>query len=152
MSIVGILVKKMTKRYKNTFRNRVLSSIEAMPGTVVLREDVKSLGSSRQVSRALKDLVEDGKLIKLGYGIYAKAEISELLDRPIIRSGFTEACIEILNRLGISWEPSQAIKDYNEGRSQQVPARFEVRLKQRFRRKIGYNNRALRIEGMIYAK
>ncbi len=142
----------MTTRYKNTFRDKLLAYIETRPGIVVLRRDVSSLGGARQVSRALNDLVSDGQLVKLGYGIYAKAEPSEYLDRPVIRSGFTEACIEALKRLGVDWELSQAAKDYNTGKSQQVPARFEVRLKSRFRRKIQYENRTLRIESMIYAK
>jgi len=142
----------MTKRYKNTFRNRVLEHILNTPNSVILRKDIDFLGEPRQISRALKALVEDGELIKLGYGIYAKAEFSNLLDRPIISAGFTIACIEALKRLKVEWEPSQAIKDYNEGRSQQVPAHFEVRLKTRFRRKISHGNNALRLEGMVYAK
>ena len=117
-----------------------------------LRKDVKSLANARQVSRGLQALIEDGELVRLGLGIYAKARASKYLDCPVIKSGFTRACIEILERFGVSWEPSQAIKDYNEGRSQQVPARFEVRLKSRFRRRIAYDNQALRIEGMVYAK
>lgn len=137
---------------KKTFKNKMLAHILKAPGTVILRNDVSELGSSRQVSRALKALVKEGELIKLGYGIYAKAEASEHLNRPVIRTGFTEACIEALGRLKVEWEPSQAIKDYNAGKSQQVPARFEVRLKSRFRRKIAYGNRQLRLEGMIYAK
>lgn len=142
----------MVKRYKNSFRNSLLELVQVLPGAVVLRKDVAALGGSRQVSRGLKALVEDGELVKLGYGIYAKAERSEYLDHPIIRVGFTEACIEALERLGVCWEPSQALKDYNAGKSQQVPIRFEIRLKSRFRRKIAYRNCMLRREGMIYAK
>ena len=142
----------MAKRYKNSFSEKMLGCIEKMRKNVILRKDVKRLGSSRQVSRALKTLIEDGKLVKLGYGIYAKAELSEYIDRPIISVGFTEACIETLNRLKVDWELNQATKDYNSGKSQQVPARFEVRLKSRFRREISYGSRSLRLEGMIYAK
>lgn len=142
----------MTKRYRNSFRNRLLDYIGQMSGAVVLRKDVEPLGSVRQVSRGLKALVDDGELVKLGLGVYAKARSSEYIDCPVIRSGFTEACIEVLERFGVRWEPSQAIKDYNEGKSQQVPAKFEVRLKSRFRRKIAYGNQTLRIERMIYAK
>lgn len=143
----------MKKRYKNSFKNKMLDYIsKKLSYTVVLRKDVEHLGSPRQVSRGLKALVGDGELVKLGLGVYAKARPSEYLDRPVIRSGFTEACIEALERLGVSWEASQAVKDYNEGKSQQVPARFEVRLKSRFRRKLAYGNRVLITEGMIYAK
>lgn len=142
----------MTRRYRNTFRNSMLEKIESMPGTIVLREDVDALGDDRQVSRALRALIEDNKLIRLGSGVYAKARVSPYTDTPIIRGGFTEACIELLDRLGVDWEPSQAIKDYNAGRTQQVPAQFEVRLKSRFRKKIAYGKRSLRIQGMTYAK
>ncbi len=142
----------MAKRYQNSFRSKLLAYIEEIPSTVILREDVNSLGEPRQISRALRALTEDGDLVKLGYGVYAKAESSQYLDRPVVRAGFTDACIEVLDRLGIQWEPSQAIKDYNEGKSQQVPAKFEVRLKSRFRRKLTYGNRKLRVEDKIYAK
>lgn len=140
------------KRYKNTFRTTILEYIKHMSGTVVLRQDIAPLGSQRQVSRIFKALVEDGQLIKLGHGIYVKARLSSRLGRPVICSGFTNACLEVLARLNVKWEPSQAIKDYNEGKTQQVPARFEIRLRSRFRRKLAYGNRTLRIESMIYAK
>ncbi len=142
----------MTKRYKNSFRNRVLDYIEETPGIVVLRKDVESLGDVRQVSRALTALIEDKLLVRISLGIYAKARTSKYIDDVVIRGGFTDACIETLKRLGVSWEPSQAIKDYNEGRSQQVPARFEIRLKSRFRRQLAYGEQKLKMENMIYAK
>lgn len=147
----------MAMKYKNSFKNKMLKYIEKMQGCIVLRSDVATLGDARQVSRGLKALVEDEELIKLGYGVYAKAVPSknlEYINRPIIRAqaGFTGACIEVLKRLGVEWDLSQATKDYNEGRSQQVPARFTVRLKSRFRRKISDDGMSLRYEGMVYAK
>ena len=137
---------------KKTFKDKLLSYIRNRGDAVILRSDMDSMGAARQVSRGLKALVEDGELVKLGYGVYAKADQSDCLARPVISIGFTEACIEVLRRFGVQWEPSQAISDYNEGRSQQVPARFEVRLKSRFRRKLSYGHRSLRVEGMIYAR
>ncbi len=142
----------MVGRYKNTFRTKLLDYLEQMPDMVILRNEVENLGSPRQVSRGLKALTEDGLLVKIGIGIYAKAMWSELIDRPVICGGFTDACIAALQKLNVRWEPSQAHKDYNDCRSQQVPARFEIRLKSRFRRKLAYGKRNLRIEGMIYAK
>lgn len=143
----------MAKRYNNTFRTKVLEFIQSLPGTIILRSDIEALDNSpRQISRALKMLTEDGELIKLGLGVYAKARKSKYIDRPIINGGFTNACIEVLERFNVKWELGRVIKDYNEGRSQQVPANFEVRLKSRFRRKLTYGTRSLKIEGMIYAK
>lgn len=142
----------MRKQYKNTFRGKVLKKIQSMRREVILWSDLNELGSSRQVSRALKDLIEDGRLIRIGRGIYAKARSSKYIDVPIIRIGFESACIQALKRLNVKWELSQLIKDYNEGKSQQVPAQLEVCLKTRFRRKLQDGDNQFRFEGKVNAK
>lgn len=118
----------------------MLDFIEKNCGEIVLRTDVEALGGARQVSRGLKALQEDGDLIKIGFGVYVKTRMSSYIADPMISIGFTEACLETLDRLKVEWEPGTAIKDYNAGRTQQVPARFPVRLKSRFRRKLFYQN------------
>jgi len=142
----------MSKRYKNTFRNKVIDKINALEGKVILWSDLQDLGSSRQISRVLKECVEDGTLARIGRGIYAKTRASQYIDQPVIRGGFEDACIEALCRLNIRWELGQLIKDYNEGRSQQVPAQFQIRLKDRFRRTLSYGNNRIRFEGNINAR
>jgi len=142
----------MRKRYKNVFRDKALERIQSLKSEVILWSDLTDLGSSRQISRALKDFVEEGSLARIGRGIYVKTKSSKYIDEPVIRVGFEIACIEALQRLNINWELSQFIKDYNAGRSQQVPAQFEVRLKNRFRRTLAYGNSRLRFEGNINAR
>lgn len=142
----------MKKRYKNAFRNKVLERIQSLSNKAILWEDLYDLGSARQISRALNDFVSDGTLIRIGQGIYAKAERSKYIDEPVIKEGFQTVCLDVLKRLGIRWELSQFVKDYNEGKSQQVPMRFEVRLKSRFRRTISYGNRKFQFEGNINAR
>lgn len=142
----------MSRRYKNTFRNKALDKIQSLEGEVVLWSDLNGLGSSRQISRALKDLVEDGVLIRIGRGLYAKATPSKYIDEPIISGGFDAVCLEALRRLNVRWELGQFIRDYNEGRSQQVPAHLDVRLKSRFRRTLTYGNNKFRFEGNINAR
>ena len=142
----------MSKRYKNVFRDKALERIQSLKNEVILWSDLNDLGSLRQISRALNDFIEDGILVRIGRGIYTKTKASKYIDDPVIRVGFELACIEALQRLNVKWELSQLIKDYNEGRSQQVPARFEVRLKSRFRRTLAYGNNRFRFEGNINAK
>jgi len=142
----------MNKRYKNVFRDKLLEQIQSLKSEVILWSDLNNLGDSRQISRALKDFVEEGTLARIGRGIYAKTESSKYIDEPVIRAGFEVACIEALKRLNVKWELGRVIKDYNEGRSQQVPAQFEVRLKNRFRRILTYGNNRFRFEGNINAR
>lgn len=142
----------MAKRYKNSFRNSVLDRLEALKGEVVLWSDLQDLGSSRQISRVLKACIEDGVLARIGRGIYAKTKLSQYTDEPVVRGGFEDACIEALNRLNIRWELGRSIKDYNEGRTQQVPAQLHIRLKDRFRRTLSYGNNCIRFEGNVNAR
>ena len=137
--------------YKNSLKFDVLTYISQLPGNIILRTDIEAMASPRQITRALKTLVEMGKLVKLGSGVYAKTYWSSQLNKPIIKGGFGAACKEALTRLGVSWEPGQAEKDYNTGKSTQVPVRPIVRLKSRFRRRLAYNGRQLIFEDKVNA-
>ena len=51
-----------------------------------------------QVLRALRDLVRESRLVRLGYGVYGRAEISRLSGEPILaaRDGFIGAARQAL--------------------------------------------------------
>lgn len=138
--------------YKKSLKFKVLERITQIPGNIILRADIQDMGSPRQISRCFKDLTEMGELTKIGYGVYAKAYLSEYIDRPIIRGGFGGACIEALKKLGVQWELGSAAQAYNAGLSTQVPVRTIVILKSRFRRPLAYGGRSLIIEKRINAR
>src|SRR5437868_6228143 len=96
--------------YQDSIEYKALQRIQKIPGNVILRQDLADLGSYRQVSRVFKKLIEANLLIKVGAGIYARAQFSEILNRSILKEGFTETCIEVLNRKGIRWEFGTAIQ------------------------------------------
>lgn len=143
----------MNKRfYKNSLKFKVLECIRQLPGNIVLRQDIEALGSPRQITRCLKDLMGLGELVKIGYGIYAKAYISEYLNKPIIKGGFGLVSKESLTKLGIKWEVGTAEQEYNAGLSTQIPVQTIIRLKSRFRARISYGNRKLIMEKGINAR
>jgi hypothetical protein len=142
----------MIKRYKTKFRTRIRQFIDSFEGNVILRSDLKDLGLPRQVSRALKVLIEDGVLIRLGRGVYAKARRNEYIDTPVLQGVFENVCVESLNRLGIAWELGAAIKAYNEGKTQQIPVVFIIKLKDRFRGTLSDGKQTLIFEGNINAR
>jgi hypothetical protein len=142
----------MRVAYKNSIEYRALQFIEHTLGKVLLRKDFVALGSYRQVNRVLYKLVLQKKLVKIGFGVYAKAYQTEFIPEALIEDGFDTVAREVLNRLKIAWEPGSAEQAYNSGKSQQVPIQNIVRLKSRFRRKIAYANRRLYFEGNINAK
>jgi hypothetical protein len=112
-------------RRQKTLRERIETRIARKRGEdVFLPREFADLGGEDQVLRALRSLTREGRLVRLGYGVYARAITSKLSGRPVLYSanGFISAARQALNKLGVKWEPTEAERAYNEGRSTQVPA------------------------------
>jgi hypothetical protein len=88
-----------------------------------------------------------GRLVRIGKGLYAKARPNRITGKPMLAApgGFDQAAKEALNRLGVQWEPASAEKAYQAGRTQ-IPARVVVRVKGPFHRQIAYGKYRLGIE------
>lgn len=131
-----------------TLRQRVEARIAKRRDDAFLTREFLDLGGERQVLRALRELTEDGKLIRLGYGAYARAKISPLTNQPMLAGdGFGQVSRQVLDKLKVRWEPTTAERDYNEGRSTQVPMTPRVRLRgSRFSRKLRYKAMELTVE------
>ena len=123
-------------------------SRESAREDVFLPREFGDLGGEDQVLRVLRGLVREGQLVRLGYGVYGRAVVSQLSGEPILYSpnGFTGAARQALNKLGVKWEPTEAERAYNEGRSTQVPVNPAVRVKGRFSRQLRYGNTELVLE------
>lgn len=131
-----------------TLRQRVEARIAKRRDDAFLTREFLDLGGERQVLRALRELTDDGKLIRLGYGVYGRAEISSLTRLPMLAGdGFGPVARQVLDKLGVPWEPTTAERDYNAGRSTQVPMTPQVRLRgSRFSRKLRYKTMELTVE------
>jgi hypothetical protein len=136
-------------RRKPTLRESVEARIAERRDDVFLPREFRDLGGEDQVLRVLRGLMRDGKLVRLGYGVYGRAETSRLSGEPILaaRGGFIGAARQALDKLGVPWEPTEAQDAYNTGRSTQVPVNPAVRLKNsRFVRRLKYQDTELRLE------
>ncbi len=142
----------MKVKYSNSIEKKVSDRLKAVKGSVVLRKDFQGTGADRQVSRALKKLVVQKKIVKIGSGVYAKAYTSKYTDSPLIKGGVDSTLRKALNRLNVRYEPSSAEKAYNAGKTTQVPVQNMVRLKSRCRRALGYGSSQLSYEKNKNAK
>ena len=136
-------------RQQKTLRERIEARIARKRGDdVFLTREFRDLGGEDQVLRALRGLVGEKRLLRLGYGVYGRAVVSRLSGEPILYSpnGFLGAARQALNKLGVAWEPTDAEKAYNEGRSTQVPVNPVVRVKGRFSRRLSDGKRELVLE------
>src|SRR5437588_2207110 len=129
-----------------TLRERNESRIARKRGEdVFLTREFRDLGGEDQVLRALRTLVREKRLVRLGYGVYGRAVVSRLTGEPLLYSpsGFLGAARQALTKLGIPWEPTEAERAYNEGRSTQIPVNPVVRVKGRFSRRLRDGNQEL---------
>jgi len=112
--------------------------IDLKKDTVFLRNDFKDLGGYDQVGREMRKLVREGNIIKIGYGLYAKAEVSPFNGELIPQKNLPALAKEALQRLGVETTASTYEKNYNMGKSTQVPTGRLIAVKGRVVRKIGY--------------
>jgi ferredoxin-NADP reductase len=135
-------------RQRKTLRERMEARIARKRDDVFLPREFADLGGEDQVLRVLRSLVREGRLLRLGYGVYGRAIPSRLSGEPILCSpnGFIGAARQALTKLGVKWEPTEAERAYNEGRSTQVPVNPVVRVKGRFSRQLRYGDTELVLE------
>lgn len=114
--------KKEAQMSRLTTKQRIARSIARRKGEVVMRADFAHIASPSQISRVLTELMEEGIIVRLGYGIYAKAMPSILSGRPIPRVTLEELTQEVLEKLGVEVRLGRAQREYNEGKTTQIPA------------------------------
>lgn len=58
---------------------------------------------------ALRSLGRDGKLMRLGYGVYGRTEVSRLSGSHVLAAHgrFIDAARQVLNKLGVQWEATE---------------------------------------------
>lgn len=66
-------------------KQRLQRSVAVRCGEAVLRRDLTRFGSSVQVSRALNQLVAQGKLVRIDSGVYARAASAPISGHPMER-------------------------------------------------------------------
>jgi hypothetical protein len=129
-----------------TLVEQIATRIGSQSALVFLRTDFADLGSYAQVGRVLRAFVGQGKLVKIGYGLYAKAKTSALTGQVVPAAPLPTLANEALARLGIETAPSCLEKAYQAGQTRQVPTGRLIAVKGRVRRKIGWGGACIYFE------
>lgn len=128
-----------------TLERRLQKRIARKHGDVFLRADFEDLGGYDQVGRVLRELVKKEQLLKIGYGVYARAVKSPISGKPMPPKGLA-TLTEAVARLGFKALPTRMEQDYSSGRTTQVPTGRVIAIEGRLRRKLGYNGINLSFE------
>ena len=127
---------------------KIAERIQSSSDAVFLTREFSDLSDERQVLRALRQLVDEGKIIRVGYGVYTRAEPSAITGTPVMATpgGFGVVARRALTKLGVDWQPTQQETDYVQGKSTQIPVNTVLRIKSRFNRKLYNGKRPLILE------
>jgi len=129
-----------------SLEERLEKRIARKRGDVFLRADFDNMGGYDQVGRALRRLIRKGRLLKAGYGIYTRAWPSSIDGQPTPTKGLRELAREALGRLGVETVPTRMERDYNAGKTTQVPTGGVIGVRGRVRRTITYYGMPLSYE------
>ena len=132
----------------NPLKQKVTQRLKRSRKAVFLRSDFADLGGYDQVGRALRQLRDEGTMVRIGQGLYTRARPSIVTGKPTIDvpGGFKAASRAALTRLGYQWEPDAAEQSYNRGNTTQISAIAGVVVQGRLNRKIGFGNQSLRYQ------
>ena len=136
----------MKRNRLKSLEDRIAYRVERKRGSVFLREDFSDLADYDQIGRGLRRLVARGTLVKIGYGLYARATRSPLSGNTVPEKSLPSLAAEALKRLKVEVRPSREARAYNAGTSTQVPTGRVLAVKGRISRKIGYDGKFVSFE------
>lgn len=97
--------------------------------------------------RTIKTEPSAGKLVRLGYGIYVRAEPSVLSGKAIPRQPLESLALEALLRLNVAAAPGRAGRDYASGDTGQIPMRATFNTgRRRISRQLAVGKRSVHYE------
>ncbi len=129
-----------------SLKTEMVGRVKRKKCNVFLRKDFRDLGSYDQVGRALKKLVEEGQLVSIGYGLYARATKSPSSKKTIPVKDLPALANEAVERLGAKPELSQFVRAYNEAKTTQVPTGRVIAVNGRISRRIGFDGKYVSFE------
>jgi hypothetical protein len=132
----------------NSLQSKIEKRIAESREYVFLTREFTDLSGRRQVLRALRKIVSEGRLARLGCGVYGLAFPSGLSERPMLfhPHGFIGAARTALTKLGVAWEPTEREVAYQEGRTSELPEVPAVRIRRRFSRRLSFGQTELVVE------
>ncbi|NQY37798.1 MAG: S-adenosylhomocysteine hydrolase [Alteromonadaceae bacterium] len=121
-----------------TIKSRIQTRIKRAKRSVFLRSDFKYIAGYDQIGRVLRNIVSDGELIKIGYGLYVRARVNRFTGNimPDNPAGADGVLLEAIERLGANYQLDKLSQLYLQGKSTQIPAQVQIKTSKRFTRKI----------------
>lgn len=128
-----------------TIKVRIQKRLSCSRRYVFLRADFQDIAGYDQVGRILCDLVKNGELLKVGYGVYTKARKNSITGQimPACPGGSDAVILEALKRLKVRYSFYGGSDKYLSSESTQIPAYTQIETPYRFKRCLTVGNSRL---------
>ena len=134
------MVKLLTLKDKTKYRIR-----KSKENTFLVR-DFMDLSGRDQVLRALRALMKENEIIRVGKGVYTKAKKSFITGDYIPKDNLRAIAITALKKLGVKVMPTDDEKNYNARLTEQVPNEFIIGVNKRVSRNISFKQARIEYE------
>ncbi len=121
-----------------TLKDKIKYRIKKSKDFVFLIKDFSDLSDNDQILRALRTLVSERFLIRVGKGLYVKAKISLVSGTLIPQENLRNIATAALSKLGVAVLETGAEKAYNNKLTTQVPNGFVIGVNKRVSRNISF--------------
>ena len=134
-------------------KTKMAMSIASTQSDVFLRSYFDRFGSPSRVTRAIQELIKEGKLTRLGYGVYAKTSPSPISGNPIPSKPLENLAEQTFKALGVKVQLGEARAKYAAGETRQIPMTLVVSIgNSRIQRKIRLGTREVVYENNLAAR
>ncbi|NLU97035.1 S-adenosylhomocysteine hydrolase [Marinomonas sp. UCMA 3892] len=131
-----------------TILDKMKTRVRRSKRSVFLGSDFTDIADYDQVGRALRTLVREGNVMKIGYGLYVRARENSITGKLMADNpaGADGVMIEVMEKLGVEYQLDELSSMNMVGESTQIPASIKIRPKSpRFKRKIILGNQRVNV-------
>ncbi|MCL2504692.1 MAG: DUF6088 family protein [Alphaproteobacteria bacterium] len=131
----------------STLKDRVQYRIKKSKESVFLVKDFADLSDRDQILRALRELMQDNVLLRVGKGVYTKTRPSVLFEGSYVpQDNLRAIAIKTMKKLGIKVIQTPAERAYNSRLTTQVPNTNIIGVNKRVSRNISFERASIRYE------
>ena len=135
---------------KNTLRSKIQNRIKRSKEATFIPSDFFNLSDRDQVLRALRGLIQDKMILRVGQGVYTRAKISTITNECVPEQNIRTIAITALRKSGVTILPTSYEVEYNQGKITQVPTGLVIGVNKRVNKRIGFNGRFVKYEKIAH--
>ena len=132
-----------------TLKDKIQYRIRKSKENTFLVGDFIDLSGMDQVLRALRTLIKENELIRVGKGVYTKARKSVISNEFVPVDNLRDIAMDVLNKQGVKVVQTPEEIAYNTKQTEQVPNSFIIGVNKRVSRNISFKNARIKYETVI---